>query len=156
MVAVGYYLAITQSQDPNQIQPVDPLAESSHQTSPLQIDDEGVDTAIRGVRFVYAPQDARRSALNLRQESTASEGEGDPVGLRTQIALNFEEVLELRKDLPKEDEDTDSDLSDMIGVAPASASTRGTEADDALLDALAATRTYMDVWAAVHTEQKEN
>lgn len=161
MVVAGYYLAITQSQDPNQVQPVDTLAERSHQVSPLQIDDETVDTAIRGVRFVYAPLDTRRSALNLRQESRASEGEGDSVGLRTQIALNFDEALALRKDLPKEDDDSDddsnNDLSDMIGVAPASASTRDVGAEPpAALDALAATRTYVDVWAAVHTEQKEN
>ncbi|WP_133621936.1 hypothetical protein [Bradymonas sediminis] len=153
MMVLGYYLAITQSADPNKVEPVEHLEDSAQQIAPLEINDEGVDTSIRGVRFAYAPLDARRSTLELRQDSKTVEAQGESVGLRTQIALNFEEVFALRSELLAGD--ADEDLPEMFGVAEADAAI-DPNGKTVSPDALAATRTYTDVRAAVHTVQEQN
>lgn len=157
MVVVGYYLAITQSPDPNQVQPVDAWAERAHAVAPLVIDDAALDTSLRGIRFLYRPLDARTMTLSLRQKSSTTNDEDATVGLRTEIKLNFEESLALRNEVLKDGADQADELSDILGVPSASAA--GLDSPDARPispDALAATRAYSQVHAAIHAQQAEN
>lgn len=152
LVAVGYYLAITQSSDPNSVQPADKLVKSSHKVAPLEVDDQAVDTSIRGVRFVYAPLESQQLTLGLRQDSHVTEGEDDTVGLLTQIELNFDETLSLRKAPADRNGTAQADGPEFIESADAAP--RGSAlAEPISPNALAAVRTYTDVRTALHTEQ---
>jgi|GEM_PF-6453249 len=156
MVVVGYYLAISQSRDTHQVEPADESSRSARAIAPLVLDDAALDTTLRGIRFLYRPLDTRNIALNLRQESSSVPAEGAPVGLRTELRLSFEESLMLRDELLEDPEDRAGKFSDMLGVTHASAAmVDSPDARPISPDALAATRVYSDVHAALHAEQSE-
>lgn len=158
-MAVGYYLAITQSPDAHPAKPADRPSQGASPIAPIVLEDAALDTTLRGIRFLYRPLDPRASALTLRQESSSVPAEGAPVGLRTEISLRFEESLTRRNEplnAPEDPDDEAGELSDMLGVTDASASVLDSpDARPISPDALAATRVYSDVHAAIFAEQAE-